>query len=184
MREQDQHEIDTETLRHVGAPVRKIDQVMEIIGIALLPIGLTLILMGWAGAASTGWVFEQIPYLISGGMVGLGLLFAAGSLYLASWISRSTAWNRHQTALLLDALEELKHVRSVAPGGSPFAPAGTANGAPTGTLVATPRGSMFHLPGCPVVADRDDLREVAPDAEDMRPCGMCNPLEADAPVAH
>jgi hypothetical protein len=138
--------------------------------------------LGWYGAAKTGWVFEQIPYLISGGLIGLGLLFAAGSLYLASWISRSSAWNRHQTGLLLEALEELKHVRAV--GGSAFAPGGNANGAGVPRLVATPRGSMFHLPDCPIVADRDDLREVAKDTDDMKPCGMCSPLEADVPVAH
>jgi hypothetical protein len=182
MSDRDQHELDTETLRHVGAPLRKIDQVMEIVGIALLPIGLTFILMGWAGAASTGYVFEQIPYLISGGFIGLGLLFAAGSLYLASWISRSSAWNRHQTGLLLDALAELKRVGAV--GGSAFAPPGSVNGAGATRLVATPRGSMFHLPDCPIVANRDDLREVAKDTDDMNPCGMCSPLEADTPVPH
>jgi hypothetical protein len=184
MSEPDRHELDTETLRHVGAPLRKIDQVMEIVGIALLPIGLTAILLGWYGAAKTGWVFEQIPYLISGGLIGLGLMFAAGSLYLASWISRSSAWNRHQTSLLLEALDELKHVRGVGSAASPFAPAGSVNGAAMGKLVATPRGSMFHLPDCPVVAGRDDLREVAPDADGMKPCGMCAPLEVDRPVAH
>lgn len=182
MSERNQHELDTDTLRHVGAPMRKVDQVMEIIGIALLPVGLTLILMGWMGASGTGWVFEQIPYLISGGMIGLGLLFASGTLYLASWISRSTAWNRQQTAMLLDALEQLKYTGMR--GGSPFAPPAGANGSPVGQLVATPRGSMFHLPDCPIVAGRDDLREVARDAGGMKPCGMCNPLEADAPVAH
>jgi hypothetical protein len=43
---------------------------------------------------------------------------------------------------------------------------------------------MFHLPDCPIVANRDDLREVAKDTDDMNPCGMCSPLEADTPVPH
>lgn len=181
MADRTQPELDTDTLRHVGAPVRKIDQVMEIVGIALLPIGLTLILMGWLGASKTGWVFEQLPYLISGGMLGLGLLFAAGSLYLASWISRAAAWNRHQTAMVLDALNELKKVQVSLAGASGNTAHGSNGGGPA-RLLATPRGSMFHLPECPIVADRDDLREVAQDEPGMNPCGMCDPLKADATV--
>jgi hypothetical protein len=53
----------------------------------LLVAGFALMLLGWVGAARTARQIEQIPYLISGGLIGLGLVFV-GSLLLASafWV--------------------------------------------------------------------------------------------------
>jgi hypothetical protein len=51
--------------------------------------GICLILMGWWGAAHTHRQIEQIPYLISGGVLGLGLV-VLGGLLLASSIWMST----------------------------------------------------------------------------------------------
>ena len=41
---------------------------------ALPIVGLILIGVAWYGASGTGYVSKQIPYLISGGLVGLGVL--------------------------------------------------------------------------------------------------------------
>jgi len=43
---------------------------------------------------------------------------------------------------------------------------------PDGPLLATPRGTLSHLPGCPVVANRADVR---PATSAAAPCGMCQP---------
>src|SRR5438128_2494785 len=40
--------------------------------------GIVLVLLGWYGAAYTNILTEQIPYLISGGLLGLGLIIVAG----------------------------------------------------------------------------------------------------------
>jgi hypothetical protein len=50
--------------------------------------GFVLMFLGWYGAAHTARQIEQIPYLISGGFIGLGLVFV-GALILASalWMS-------------------------------------------------------------------------------------------------
>jgi hypothetical protein len=50
--------------------------------------GFVLMFLGWYGAARTPRQIEQIPYLISGGFIGLGLVFVGG-LILASalWMS-------------------------------------------------------------------------------------------------
>jgi hypothetical protein len=54
----------------------------------LLVLGFNLMLFGWIGAAHTHREIEQIPYLISGGLVGLGLVIV-GALLLAStlWVA-------------------------------------------------------------------------------------------------
>ena len=172
-----EREMDTQTLKR-AEPLRRVDQVMEIVGIALLPVGLTALLVGWLGVASNGYVFLQLPYVVSGGLVGVGLLFAGGTIYLASWISRTSAVQRRQNDEVLQALRQLQQTLAVVPlagtGG------GTNGHGGTGHFLATPSGSMFHRPECAIVTGREDLREVQPDATGMKPCGMCDPLDADA----
>lgn len=46
-------------------------------------LGLNFMLFGWIGAARTARQIEQIPYLISGGLIGLAFVFLGG-LLLAS----------------------------------------------------------------------------------------------------
>ncbi|MDX6553674.1 MAG: hypothetical protein QOH74_2162 [Gaiellales bacterium] len=57
-------------------------------GAALVPIGLVLIGLGYWGAAHAPREIQQIPYLISGGILGLGLVFAGGFAYFAYWLTR------------------------------------------------------------------------------------------------
>ena len=52
-------------------------------GAAAIIIGLNFMILGWVGAARTAREIEQIPYLISGGLLGLALVFLGG-LLLAS----------------------------------------------------------------------------------------------------
>src|SRR5437899_783537 len=59
-----------------------------IAGGVLLPLGFILIVLGWYGAAHTVNVYEQIPYSISGGTLGLGLVFAGGFSYFAYWLTQ------------------------------------------------------------------------------------------------
>lgn len=48
---------------------------------SLLAAGATAILAGWRGAAATVLLAEQIPYLISGGILGLALVFVGSLAY-------------------------------------------------------------------------------------------------------
>ena len=64
------------------------DKWLLIIGSALLPLGVGLILLGWYGSAQTTLDWEQTPYLISGGILGLGLLGLGAATYFAYWMTR------------------------------------------------------------------------------------------------
>lgn len=163
-------------------PLRRIDQIMEIAALALLPIGLTALVLGWMGMASHGHVFLQLPYLVSGGLLGLALVVLSGLLYLASWISRASTVQRRQNEAILDVLTSLQ--RTIAAGGSG---GGNSSNGHAISFVATPSGSMFHRPDCAVVSSRDDLSEVDAVSKGMKPCGMCEPLGTDTDltqVAH
>jgi hypothetical protein len=49
-------------------------------GAIALVAGFVLMFLGWYGASRTAREIEQVPYLISGGMIGLGLVFVGGLL--------------------------------------------------------------------------------------------------------
>lgn len=54
----------------------------------LVMSGISLMIMGWWGAAKTHREIEQIPYLISGGLLGLSLVVLGGLLLAtAVWMS-------------------------------------------------------------------------------------------------
>jgi hypothetical protein len=148
------------------------DRLMLIVGAILMPLGVVFILFGWAGAARTPLPFEQNDYLISGGILGLALVFAGGFLYFGYWQTVRINESRAQTRQLTNALARVEALLS---GGATIEEGGKAVPAPR-RYVATPSGSIFHLPDCAAVADRSDLREVNPDRTSLKPCRICNPL--------
>lgn len=162
--------------------LRRIDQVMEITAIAMFPLGVTALLLGWFGVASNGHVFLQLPYLVSGGLLGVSLLVVGGMLYLASWVSRTSAVQRRQNEQMLEAMATLQRTLAASSVAAAQGDAtGAVNGAASEHFLATPRGSMFHRPDCAVVTGREDVRAVDPeDTDRMQPCGMCDPLTDDA----
>ena len=135
-------------------------------GGVLLPLGLLLIVLGWVGAANTPRLFEQIPYMISGGLLGLGLVFFGGFLYFAYWMTRMVQESREQSARLTDALNRMEERLA----GGPAAAAGVSE-----RLVATKTGKLVHTPDCPMVAGRKGLRTVPAGARGMQPCRVCQP---------
>ena len=140
-----------------------------IAGAVMLPLGVAFILLAWYGAAHKPLIIQQFPYLLSGGILGLGLMFAGGFLYFGYWVTRLVQENRRHTDQLLDALGRLEGRLGEAPDATPSG---------NGTLVATATGTMLHRPDCPVVVGRQGLRKVKPDAQGFAPCKICEPLAA------
>ena len=50
----------------------------------LIAAGLVCLLVGWLGVSSTGYLAEQIPYLVSAGMLGLFLLGLGATVWLSA----------------------------------------------------------------------------------------------------
>jgi hypothetical protein len=145
------------------------DRWLLVVGGVLMPLGLLLIVLGWVGASRTPLPFEQTPYLISGGLLGLGLVFAGGFVYFAYWQTVRIRESREQAQQLTSALGRLEALLT----SSGVAAAGNAG---TTTFVATANGSIFHRQDCTVVAGRSDLRRVDPDRDGLAPCRICDPL--------
>jgi hypothetical protein len=155
-----------------------IDRVQLIGGGALAVLGLLAILFGWWGSAHTGLPFEQTPYLISGGLLGLALCFLGGFLYFAYWITRLVRESRAQTeraAELLDQIAETLSSNGYSRTSRPRAIAGAG-----AEFVATRSGTFFHRPDCATVTGRTKLRKVTAKTPGLEPCRICDPLaEAD-----
>lgn len=154
-------------IRASGAAGR-LDRWLLLIGGLLMPLGIALILLGWAGAAHTPILQEQIDYLISGGVLGLALTIAGGFTYFAYWQTVRIRDSERQARALNDSLAEL---RSLLRG----APLGSVAGVVQEQFVATPTGTIYHRHDCPVVDGRDDVRPVDPSSGTLRPCKICDP---------
>jgi hypothetical protein len=150
------------------------DRLMLILGGILMPVGIILIILGWAGASRTPFAWEQMDYLISGGILGLGLVFAGGFLYFSYWHTVRINESRAQTRQVVAALGR---VEALLAGGATTDDTGRAVPAPR-RYVATPSGSIFHRPDCAAVAGRDDVKDVNVERTSLKPCRICNPLDA------
>jgi len=156
----------------------RLERVALIGGAAAMTLGLSLIFLGWYGAAHTPRLFEQIPYAVSGGIFGGALVVVGGFLYFGYWLTRIVHDGRRQTDQLTMALGRLENQLATLASAS-----ATSNGhgpgkraVPVPALVATATGTMVHRPDCPVVANRDGIVAVA-DASGYRPCKICEPLD-------
>jgi hypothetical protein len=152
-----------------------LDRWLLIAGGVLMPLGIVFILLGWAGASRTPLQFEQNDYLISGGLLGLGLVIAGGFTYFAYWQTVRIRESRVQASELTNAIRRLELLL----GGGATGAAGATTASTAGRkFVATANGSIFHRPDCAAVAGRDDLNAVDAATTSLRPCRICDPLDA------
>jgi hypothetical protein len=154
------------------------DRIQLIVGAIFIVVGLLAIVLGWYGAAHTGFAFEQTPYLISGGLLGLGLCFVGGFLYFAYWVTQLIREARTQSDRASELLDRIAETLDGAASSNGSRTRARSNPGPTrgGAFVATRNGSQFHRPDCPVVVGREGLRRVAANAKGMQPCRICDPL--------
>jgi hypothetical protein len=137
------------------------------LAVGLTAIGFLLIVLAWNGAASLDFVQGQIPFLISGGLAGVGLIGVGLTLAVVMELRRSSA----EVAGKLDQLSELlAGAAATAPGGPTAVP-------DDGTAVVAGR-TTYHRPTCRLVEGRGDLQVMGvPAATDkgLAPCRICEP---------
>jgi len=151
-----------------------VERLLALIGAALVGIGIPLIILGWYGAAHTPYTFEQIPYMISGGLLGLALTILGGLFYFAYWLTRQVHETRRQSDQTEAVYRRIEAMLSS--NGHGTAVAATSSSVATAEFVTTARGSMFHRPDCVVVKGRTDLQRVSGDEKGLKPCKICDPL--------
>lgn len=174
-------------------PAQLLHLVLFIAGAVLLPGGLIVIGLGWYGVSHTPYEYDQTSYLVSGGILGLGITFVGGFLYFGSWLARIAADQKESQKQLADSLllladavsQNTVMAQNVAD--APAAPVAAAAAAPAARAAAAParareagavlvvagRGKTVHRADCDLIAGREDLRPVGAEADDLVPCRLC-----------
>ena len=170
------------SLRTGGGTLNFSEHTLMILGGVIAPLGLVVVVIGWYGAAHSPFLFQQVPYLISGLGLGLGLVFLGSFFYFAHWITELVKEGRTQSAAMIEAIARLEETVKQQAGVDRLAGAGepalSPNGA-SGELVATGKGTMAHRPDCVVVTGKPDLRRVGAD-DGLESCKLCEPYEETA----
>lgn len=133
------------------------------VGALLVPLGIVVIVLGWYGAARTPYQYDQMTYLASGGILGLGLTFAGGFLYFGAWLARIASDQRDGDDTLSESFLVLSEMIARHFGDS----------AEVLRLVTTAGGDVVHRRECDLVADRDDLRIIDEGSAGLSHCRIC-----------
>ena len=174
-----------------GRPRFDIRNTWQVIaGSILIPVGVASIILAWYGAAHARVDQQQIPYMVSGGFLGLGAIIAGALMYWAHWLYRIyDQADLHHHQLMRSQAELRDAILSTGGDGAGrnlngSAPAAPAAAAARGrsVYVATASGTNFHRPDCPIVARRPaGLREVSGrEADRLQACRICDPLAGKA----
>src|SRR3954451_11886053 len=98
-----------------SAPVRELwyrnlQVILFTTGALLMPLGIFAIFLGWYGVAHTKYQYDQLPYVVSDGLLGLALVFLGGFLYFGAWLARIGSEQRDSSRQLADAMLVLADV--------------------------------------------------------------------------
>ena len=150
-----------------------------IVGGTAMPLGFVFILLGWYGSAQTVLPFEQIPYLISGGLLGLALVIGGGLLYFAYWLTLQVREARVERERVSAHQERLERVIGELADRLALAAAGPGHTGPAQErVVTTAGGTLLHRPTCRVTFGLEVV-EITHEQDTLALCALCQP---DAPA--
>lgn len=105
---------DVNQLR-VPSQVGRREHTLLAVGVAITVAGFVSIGLGWWGASGTKYVYQEIPYVISGAIFGAALVVVGAALFarysaarlLRFWLARLVADQQTQTDRIVDAIAAL-----------------------------------------------------------------------------
>ncbi|MFN2543179.1 MAG: hypothetical protein ABR600_01220 [Actinomycetota bacterium] len=143
----------------------------RILGLSFIVAGFTAIGFSWNGAAKVACVDCQLPYLLSGGAAGVGLVLVGGvALIVAQMRVTQLAFQ-----------EQVRHINQAI-----VRVAGLATGGPNGQGQVVAGQSTYHRPDCRLVQGKQGLERVNVETAVMSgltPCRVCNPATPDVTVS-
>ncbi len=149
-----------------------------VVGGIAMPLGIALILLGWYGSAQTVLPFEQIPYLISGGLLGLALVVGGGLLYFAYWLTLQVREARAERERVAAHQERLERAIAELADRLALAVARPGHLGPVqDRVVTTAGGTLLHRPTCRATVGLEVI-EITDDQDVLALCALCRP---DAP---
>jgi hypothetical protein len=164
----------------------------NVAGWVLVGFGLLAIFLGWFGVSGQALVAKQLPYLVSGGILGVALV-SLGAFILGTEDIRRDSGRLDRLERMVHQLHAVLLARADAPDRSLLETLDltTGNGAAGGArspvpaddgLVALPEAQTYHRATCTMVVGKANvaaLTAVAARRRGLKPCRLCEP----APVA-
>ena len=135
----------------------------RILGIVLLVGGGIALGFGWSGAARRNCVDCQMPYLISGGAVGLALIILGSGMFIVAQIRVAQDSFRDQVRQINQAVVRM---------------GGLQGGGGNGHAVVAGQ-STYHRPECAMIQGKDAAQAVTAEEAEQRglnPCRLCEPV--------
>ena len=132
------------------------------LALAFIALGLLAILFGWNGAAGNIAVAAQLPYIVSGGLIGVSLVIVGAALMITQNAREDRQRLEGLLLQLVDAQQAAAVDRVPSDADGLFA-AGTAS---------------YHVPTCRLVDGREEVSYVTAAeaaARDLKPCRVCQP---------
>jgi hypothetical protein len=93
-----------------GPGDRNVRKIMQVLGMLAVGFGFVTILLGWYGAAHSPYQYEEIPYVISGGLLGLALIVGGGILILCAWSLRQVEEARRNAVAIVRSVDRLERL--------------------------------------------------------------------------
>lgn len=141
------------------------------VGLALAAIGMITIGIAYNAVASQTSLLAQMPYLVSGGLIGLCLVVLGSAVLVVNSA-------REDRALLEAKLDEV--IDALASGG--VATRTVAAGLPSDVSGLVVAGTAsFHTPGCRLVDGREETELLTADEalrSGLKACRVCQPQQA------
>ena len=140
------------------------------LGLMFIAAGFVIFYFAWDGAASINFAQGQIPYLLSGGFLGLGLVITGATLLFLSTI-------RSERQLMTDRYDEM--ARLLSRNLSRLQISSNGSGGTNGQVVAG--ATSYHRAECTILEGKDGLTTVTVEqavAEGLERCRVCSPPES------
>ena len=153
---------------------QRVQVILFVVGGALMPLGLVSIFVAWYGVAHSHYEYDQITYIVSGGVLGVGLILLGGFLYFGAWLAKTASDQKESNRRLADSLLVLADV--VSRSSAPAAGTATATAVDAGAVpVLAGGGSTVHRRDCALIAHRADLRTLTGAESGLGTCRVCRP---------
>jgi hypothetical protein len=139
----------------------------RVLGLVFITAGFVVIGKAWDGAASVNFAQGQIPYLLSGGFMGLALVVTGGVMLFLATV-------RAERQLMTDKFDEMTRLLSRNLGRLQISTNGSSDSG--GQVIAA--GSAYHQPDCRLLQGKQGLATISAEqaaAEGLEACRVCDP---------
>lgn len=139
----------------------------RLLGFVLVTAGHVIIGVAWNGSASINFVQGQIPYMLSGGFMGLGMIVTGCVLLLLATI-------RAEREIVTELFSDMSRLLGRNLARAQFSSNGAGDS--DGQVVAAQ--STYHRAECKVLVGKEGLTTVTvqqAEAEGLEACRVCNP---------